>query len=215
MTKKDMHLHSKFSDGKDSIEKMTQAAIKFGYKEIAFTDHVRRDTKWLGKYIEEIKRVQKKYPNIKIYSGIEAKVINLRGDIDARSSFFKKIDLVLGVFHRIPKGEEIYFSKEEILNNKKLALEFWYRAIMKVLENKNVNIIAHPTAILKEYRIKLPNRVKEKIAKKAKKEGKIFEINKKFGVPNNKFIKILRKEKIKLIYGSDSHSVKELTKFIN
>ena len=59
MMKKDTHLHSKFSDGKNSIEEMVLTAIKLGLEEVAFTDHVRRDTKWLDKYAAEIKRVQK------------------------------------------------------------------------------------------------------------------------------------------------------------
>lgn len=212
MTKQDLHLHSDFSDGKNSIEEMTQLAIKLGLRKIAFADHVRKETKWLDRYVTEIKRVQKKYPEIIINSGIEVKVIDLDGNLDAQKDFFKKVDLVLVAFHRIPKGRENYLSKEEILANKKLALSFFYRAMMKVLENKNVNIIAHPTAILKLYKIRIPCLMKKKIARRANKFNKIFEINKKFKVPDRDFVKILKKHKIKLIYGSDSHSVSELRK---
>jgi len=208
-----MHLHSNFSDGENSIEEMTEAAIKLGLKQIAFTEHVRRSTKWLDKFVKEIKKVQKKIPQVKIYSGIEAKVTDLEGNIDAKKSFFKKVDLVLGAFHRIPKGRRVYLSEEEILVNKKLALSFWYRAMMKVLENKNVNIIAHPTAILKRYKIRLPNQIKEKIAKKTKKFKKTFEINKKFKVPDKTFLKILKDQKVNFVYGSDSHNVGELKQY--
>jgi len=213
MTKQDMHLHSNFSDGENSIEEMTKMAVKLGLKQITFTDHVRASTNWIDKYIKEIKLVQRKYPKIKIYSGIEAKVIDLEGNIDAKKSFFRKIDFVLAAFHRIPKGNRIYLSKEEIIKNKKIALNLWYKAMMKVLENKNVNIIAHPTSILKRYVIKLPKWMKEKIAKKAKKENKIFEISQKHKVPNKEFIKILKKQNVQFTYGSDSHSIKELKKY--
>ena len=208
-----MHLHSNFSDGENSIEEIAQATIKLGLKQIAFTDHVRRNTKWLNKYIEEIKRIQKKYPQIKIYSGIEAKVIDLKGNIDAKKEFFKKVDLVNGVFHRIPKGEEEYLSQEEILLDKRRAFELWYQAMMKLLENENVKIIGHPGVILKRYKIKFPNWAKEKIAKKTKRFNKIFEINKKFGVPDREFLKILKKNKVKFSYGSDSHSIEEFKKY--
>lgn len=212
MIKQDFHLHSNFSDGKNSIEEMTRLAIRLGLKQIAFTDHVRKETKWLNNYIAEIGRVQKRHPEIIINSGIEAKIIDLDGNLDARKDFFKKVDLVLAAFHRIPKGRENYLSKEEILTNKKLALSFFYRAMMKVLENKNVDIIAHPTAILKLYKIRTPYLMKKKIARQANKFNKIFEINKKFKVPDRDFIKTLKKHKIKLIYGSDSHSVNEFRK---
>ena len=44
----------------------------------------------------------------KIYSGIEAKAVDLEGNIDAREEFFHKVDLVLGSLHRIPDGKEKY-----------------------------------------------------------------------------------------------------------
>ena len=211
-----MHLHSNFSDfsdGERSMEEMTIEAIKLGLKQIVFTEHVRRSTEWVDKYVAEIKRIKKKYPQIKIYSGIEAKVIDLKGNIDAKKEFFKKVDLINGVFHRIPKGEEEYLSQEEILLDKRRAFELWYQAMMKLLENKNVKIIGHPGAILKRYKIKFPNWAKEKIAKKTKRFNKIFEINKKFGVPDREFLKILKKNKVKFSYGSDSHSIEEFKKY--
>jgi len=211
-----MHLHSNFSDfsdGERSMEEMTIEAIKLGLKQIVFTEHVRRSTEWVDKYVAEIKRIKKKYPQIKIYSGIEAKVIDLKGNIDAKKEFFKKVDLVNGVFHRIPKGEEEYLSQEEILLDKRRAFELWYQAMMKLLENENVKIIGHPGVILKRYKIKFPNWAKEKIAKKTKRFNKIFEINKKFGVPDREFLKILKKNKVKFSYGSDSHSIEEFKKY--
>ena len=206
----DTHLHSNFSDGKNSIEEMTRVAVKIGLKKIAFTDHVRRDTEYIDKFLKEIKRTQKKYPEIKIFSGIEAKVIDMEGNIDAKESFFKKVGLVLAAFHRIPKGEEIYFSKQEILRNKPIVFDFWYQAFLKVLENKNVDIIAHPCLILKRNEINLPKENKEIIAKKAKEYKKIFEINIMHKVPDKEFVKILQKNNVILTYGSDSHSVEDL-----
>jgi len=213
MIKEDIHLHSDFSDGEGSIEEMTLEAIKLGLKQIAFTEHVRRNTEWVDKYVAEIKRIKKKYPQIKVCSGIEAKVIDLKGNIDAKKEFFKKVDLVLGAFHRIPRGKEEYLEKEEILSDKKRTFELWYQAMMNLLENKNVDIIAHPTAILKKYGIRLPNRAKENIAKKAKRFNKTLEVNKKFKVPNREFLKILKKNKVKFSYGSDSHSIEEFKKY--
>ena len=66
MIKEDIHLHSNFSDGENSIEEMTKTAVRFRIKQIAFCDHVRKDTKWLDNFLAEIKKVQKKYPKIKI-----------------------------------------------------------------------------------------------------------------------------------------------------
>ena len=76
-----------------------------------------------------------------------------------------------------------------------------------------MNIIAHPTAILKRYKIRLPYWMKAKIAREAKKENKIFEINKKFKVPDKTFLKILKDQKVNFVDGSDSHNVGELKQY--
>ncbi|HJN62264.1 MAG TPA: PHP domain-containing protein [Candidatus Parcubacteria bacterium] len=213
MTNQDTHLHSKFSyDGENSIEEMVKTAIKLGLKEIAFTEHVEKNTKWVDKFVKEIKRVQRKYPQVKIYSGIEAKVIDLNGNIDATNKVFKKVDLVLGSFHRIPKAKEKYLVHEEILSDKKRALHLWYRAMIELQKNKNVDIIAHPTAMLKKYEIRLPNSMKKAIVKNAKKYKKVFEFNKKYKVPDKEFLSMLRKKKVKITYGSDSHNIKNFLK---
>lgn len=213
MTNQDMHLHSNFSDGENSVEEMVKTAVKLRLKQIAFTEHVRKNTEWLDKFAQKIKETQKKYPQIKIYSGIEAKVTDLDGHIDAEEEFFNKVDLVLGAFHRIPKGKEKYLSPEEILSDRKRALHLWYRAMIRLLKNKNVDIIAHPGSILKKYGIRLPNQMKQELARNAKRYQKTIEINSKHKVPDKEFLKILKNKKIKIVYGSDSHSTKELIKF--
>lgn len=209
--KMDLHLHSKFSDGENTIEEMVEKAIELGYDVIAITDHVRRTTDWLDDYIAEIELVRRKFPTIKIYSGIEAKVIDLEGNIDAQEWFYDKVDLVLSAFHRIPKGKDIYLTKDEIYADKSKALNLWYQGFMKVLENRNVDIIAHPTAILKKYGIDLPLDIKKELAKMVKKSGKIIELNTRYKVPDIQLFKLLLSEKdVCFSIGSDSHNIKDL-----
>ena len=42
----DMHTHTTFSDGLGSIQDNVAFATMTGLRELAFTDHVRRDTEW-------------------------------------------------------------------------------------------------------------------------------------------------------------------------
>jgi len=210
MIKEDIHLHSNFSDGENSLEEMTKEAIKLGCAKIAFTDHVRKETNWIKEYLKEIKRLKIKYKgNIKILAGIEASVINLSGDVDSPDNLPKGINFILGSFHRLPKRERIYFEPEEILADKKKALERWYLLMLNLLKNPLVKIIAHPTSLLDKYAIVLPEKLKQKISENAKLNNKIFEINLKYNCPDKEFISILQKNKVKLVYGSDSHSIEQ------
>ena len=208
--KMDMHLHSNFSDGKNTIEEMTSKSVELGYKHIAFTDHVWRTTDWLGRYVAEIDRIRAKYTSVNIHSGVEAKVLNLKGDVDAQESFFKKVGLILAAFHRIPDGKGGFLSRAEVLGDRDMALNLWCQAFMGVLENKNVHIIAHPTAALKRYGVDLPLEMKRSIARKTKRCGKILEANIRYQVPDDEFLAVLRAEGIPLSFGSDSHNIREL-----
>ncbi|MCD9024752.1 PHP domain-containing protein [Cohnella silvisoli] len=84
----DLHLHSNYSDGKNTPEEMIEAAIKIGYEAIALTDHVWKSSTWIPAYSAHLETLKKKYANkITLYSGIEAKVVSLEGDIDADLTF--------------------------------------------------------------------------------------------------------------------------------
>jgi len=207
----DMHIHTSFSDGENTPEEIVVEAIRLSYREIAITDHVRRTTDWLDEFCWEMDRLKQAYSTkIKLYSGIEAKVIDLNGEVDARPEFFGKTDLVLGAFHRIPKGEDEYLTHEEIAQDKQQTLRYWFQGMMKLLEHDSVDIIAHPTAILKVHGIMVPKELKRDIALKAAEYGKIFEVNIKYHVPDEEFIVFLKRYGVRLILGSDSHSVQEM-----
>ncbi len=210
--KSDMHLHSSFSDGRNTPEEIVVHAITIGYKQIAITDHVRRTTDWIDEFVVELERLKRVYAGrIKLYSGIEAKIINLNGEIDARPEFFSKVDLVLGAFHRIPKGQDEYFSADEIQRDKDKVLKCWFTGMIKLLENSNVNIIAHPTSILKANDILIPYNLKNTIAQKAAECHKIFEVNSKYQVPDKEFLRLLGVNKVRLCFGSDSHGIEEMS----
>jgi len=209
----DWHVHSTFSDGKNMPEEIVKTAIDSNLELIAITDHVNRQTNWLDKFVIEINRLKKKYENkIKILSGMEAKVIDLNGNIDARPAFFDKIDIILAAFHRIPTING-FLPKEQISERMNETLECWYKAMLAVLKNPNVDIIAHPTNLLCMYGIDIPFAMKKEIVKSASKNKKIFEINIKHKVPDEEFIKLLKKNNVLMVKGSDAHSIEELKKF--
>src|SRR5699024_249081 len=74
----DLHVHTTWSDGAQSIEEMIQDEQKRGYEYIAITDHSKflrvangLNEKRLRRQRDEIDRLNKKYPDIHIFAGIE------------------------------------------------------------------------------------------------------------------------------------------------
>ncbi|MBU0479033.1 DNA polymerase/3'-5' exonuclease PolX [bacterium] len=146
----DLHIHSNWSDGTNSIEEMAEAAIKRGYKYIAICDH----SKSLkiagglheGELIErqkEIDELNNKYKNFQILSGIELE-IHINGELDFSDDILESLNVVIGAIHT-------GFSQDEKVNTAR---------IIKAMENRNVDIIAHPTGRLlgkrEGYKIDIP-----------------------------------------------------------
>jgi histidinol phosphatase-like PHP family hydrolase len=145
----DNHLHTRFSDGKDSLHDMILTAIKLGYERITFTDHVRKNTDWLDAYVLEISNLRSEYSmDIDIGIGVEAKIINLCGDIDFNTKYKDKIDFVLAAIHRIPIGGDVFIHGSDV--HKYVISELFKcvkDAMFNALKNPIVDVLAHPFAL--------------------------------------------------------------------
>ena len=209
----DFHIHSNFSDGENSIEELVKAAINLNLDAIAITDHVRKESDWIDRYIEEIERLRTEYGDkIQIYSGIEAKAIDLEGDIDAKPEFFDKVDIVLGAIHRIPRARYQFLTPDEVKDNSE-TLTLWFTVIRSLIRNSDIGIIAHPGSYLKKSDIPIPIEMKKKLAMEARKHRKILEINLRHKTPDEEFLKLLEENEVTMVVGSDSHSVEDLYRF--
>ncbi|RLI70588.1 DNA polymerase III, partial [Candidatus Heimdallarchaeota archaeon] len=199
--KGDLHCHSKWSDGDNTIEEMAVAAKKLGLKYIAVTDHSPKLKIGHGlsesdviKKLTEIKKVNKKLKNFRVLSGTEVDILK-DGSLDYSDSLLKKIDIVVASVH----------SSFKMPRNKMTE------RIIKAMENKYVHIIGHPTGrILKErngYDIDF-----EKIIEAAKDTNTALEIN---CTPTRMdldpaYIRKAVENKVKLSIGTDAHNASEI-----
>lgn len=164
--KGDLHMHTTWSDGAESVEDMVLYAKSLGYQYIAITDHSKylrianglNETR-LRKQREEIERLKEKYQDIHILSGVEMDILP-DGSLDFSDDFLKELDIVIAAIHSS-------FNQSEADIMKRL-----YTA----LENPNVNIIAHPTGRLigrrPGYKVNM-----EELLLKAKETNTALELN--------------------------------------
>ncbi|WML46405.1 DNA polymerase/3'-5' exonuclease PolX [Neobacillus sp. PS3-40] len=136
--KGDLHMHSTWSDGANSIADMAEACRNRGYQYMAITDHSRflkvangLTPERLVKQREEIKQLNEKYDDFMILSGIEMDILP-DGTLDYDDELLEGIDIVIASIH-----SAFTQPKEKIMGRLKMALE-----------NKHVDIIAHPTGRL-------------------------------------------------------------------
>jgi len=198
--KGDLHCHSDWDGGENTIEEMAEAAQNMGYEYIGIADHTKflriehgLDEKSLALQRKEIDKINFKFQisnlKFKILQGCEVNILN-DGSLDIKDEALEKLDFVIAGVHSSFK-----ITKNEMTER-----------IIKAMKNPNVDIISHPTGrILKrrdEYQIDF-----DEILKVAKETGTILEIN---SYPerldlNDKNIRRAKEFGVKMIINTDSH----------
>jgi DNA polymerase (family 10) len=101
----DLHMHSTWSDGRDSIRRMARAAQRLGYEYVAITDHSERamaSRRLLALEIpiqrEEIDRVRAEIPGLRVLHGVEVDILE-DGSLDFGDEDLAQFDFVLASLH--------------------------------------------------------------------------------------------------------------------
>jgi DNA polymerase (family 10)/putative hydrolase len=190
----DWHIHTNYTDGKNTIADYCHQAIKNRLKLIAFTEHVNQNLTYdFDKFISDARSAKEKF-NLKILYGCEAKVLDLNGTLNAPEDILKKCELVLGVFHSFP-----YNDKQNYL-----------KALKNMLKNPYVDVWAHPT-LFTLNKFKLTKDEVDEVIQCCMQNNVLIEKNVKYNVPDRQCMKVIKK-KWKFTLGSDAHNISELLK---
>ena len=197
----DLHVHSTYSDGVNSIEEMVNAAEKIGYDYIGITDHSQSLKVANGVSIEDvkkkcdhIKKINKK-SNITVLCGTECDILK-----DGRLDY---PDETLNLFDYVGIGIHSLFKMD-----KKQATH----RILTALDNPHVTFLAHPTCRMIGHREGFDLDM-DKLFEKAVETNTYLEIN---AFPdrldlNDINIKHAKEKGVQFIIGSDSHSIQHLS----
>jgi len=193
--KGDTHIHTKWSDGANSIEEIANYAINLGYEYIVITDHYRLkiahglDKKRILKQIKEINKINSKFEKFRIFTGVEANILE-DGSIDVPKEIAKKLDFVIAAIH-----SKFSLPKDKQTNR-----------IIKAIENPYVKVIAHPTGRLIFKRNPIDINM-EKVFECAAKNDTFMEINSSMDRLdlNDSNIRLAKKMNVKFVIGTDAH----------
>lgn len=161
--KGNLHTHTRYSDGENTIRELVKKSIEFGYSYLGISDHSKTasyanglSVNNLKKQCDEIDKLNKEFDKIRILKGIECDILP-DGSLDYDENILKSLDFVIGAIHS---------------NFKKKVTQ----RMEKALENPYLTVLAHPTGRLiskrEGYDVDLGS-----VLDKANKEGKILEIN--------------------------------------
>ena len=151
--KGDLHCHTTYSDGRDTLEQMALAARDRGYGYLAITDHPR------GTFAEqdlEIDALNERLTPFRLLKGIEVN-IRIDGSLSLPDDVLAERDWVIASLHAA-------FDRNPT------------ERVLTAMENPHVDMIGHLTA--RKINIRPPADVKfERVVEKALETGTFLEIN--------------------------------------
>lgn len=234
MEKKDLHIHTVYSDGANTPEEMVKSAIERGMSMIGFSDHsytsfdmsycMKKDM--ICKYRREIRMLKEKYRNdITVLCGIEQDYYS-----DEKND---KYDYVIGSVHYIKCGDEyvpvdedaqtLITASEKYFNGDIYSLaEAYYNIVSDVVSKTKADIIGHFDLISK-FNEKMPLfdetdmryvTAWQRAADKLLQTEAVFEINTgaisrgytTVPYPSRNIIEYIKERGGRFIMSSDSHS---------
>jgi DNA polymerase (family 10) len=197
----DLHVHTKETDGRNSLEEMVEAAREMGYQYVAITNHTKQvrvarglDAKGMAKLINKIERLNDKIMGIMILKSGEVDILE-DGSLDLPDDILKEFDLTVCAVH----------SKFNLSREKQTE------RIIRAMDNPYFNILAHPSGRLINERE--PYEVDVGGLMKAARERRCFmELN---AHPDRLDLtdgdcKMAKEMGIKVVISTDAHSTSDL-----
>lgn len=200
--KGDLHMHSTWSDGNETIQAMAEAMEARGYAYACLTDHSKSlrvatglSEERLLRQLEEVARVNARFTDFTLYSGVEMDILP-DGSLDYSDEILKQLDFVIASIH-----SSFSQSKGQIM--KRLA---------NACRNPYVRLIAHPTGRLLGKRRGYPVDV-EALIRLAKETGTALELNSNRNRLDlsAKWVRKAQQAGVKIAIDTDSHSKKMMS----
>ena len=202
MQKFDFHTHTLYSDGECLASSIAEAAEASGLAAVAITDHgpelsVGIDPAKIPLMLQDIKSARED-ANILVLAGMQANVVNIDGAIDLDDEVIKKLDILVIGLHTLGAP-----TQEELAKN-------YFLAIMNAMRNNRVDVIAHPFRLHNNLAPYLSPEDIDEFVKLAAEKGVAIEINSKYRVPSEEFLRACVREGVKLSIGTDAHTTAEV-----
>ena len=197
----DLHIHTKETDGRHTLEEMVEASVDRGYEYVAVTNHSKHvtvarglDAQGMTTLIRKIDHLKEKTKKITILKSAEVDILE-GGSLDLPDKILKELDLTVCAVHY-----KFNLSKEKQTER-----------IIRAMDNPHFNILAHPSGRLinerEPYEVDM-----EKLMKAALERGCFFELN---AHPDRLdltdiYCKMAKEMGLKVAISTDAHSTGDL-----
>jgi DNA polymerase (family 10) len=197
----DLHCHTSSTDGRDTLKTMATAARELGYRYLAISDHTQHlkvadglDVNRLSRQLAAIDRLNDKPGRFRLLKSAEVDILE-DGSLDLPDEILSKLDLVVCAVH-------YGFG----LSRKRQT-----ERIIRAMDNRYMNILAHPSGRLLGRREAYPVDM-ERLMEAALERGCFLEVN---AQPDRLDLsdsdcKMAKDIGLKLAISTDAHSARQL-----
>ena len=197
----DLHVHTRATDGRNSLEDMAEAARDFGYEYLGVTDHTQNltmvhglDPDRLARQIDEIDEINSRISGVTLLKGTEVDILE-DGKLDLPDWILARLDFCVCSIH----------------TKFKLSREKQTERVLRAMDNPNFTIFGHPSGRLigsrSAYELDM-----DRILHRARDRGCLLELNSQ---PDRLDIddvtcKAARDMGIKVVISTDAHRTVDL-----
>lgn len=200
----DMHMHSTYTDGEGSIDRIIEVAEQRGLKRIAFTDHVRKQSTYVGSYFDHIERLSS-HSKVELVKGVEAKVDNFNGDVDVSEEVRLRADIVIASVHRFPLGRNLYAASKF---EKGIAQNIELDLALATVKARACDVLGHPGGMSLANHKEFPLEYFEELIKACRESDIVFEVSSAYHKSvAGQLIPLLQKYNPLVSFSSDAHTL--------
>ncbi len=131
----DLHMHTRESDGRATLEEMAEAARELGYEYIAITDHSKSlamanglDEKRAVEFARRVREYNRRNGAVHVFAGLECD-IKRDGSMDLSEEALAELDFVVGSVHSY-----MNIDPREMTDR-----------LLRALESPSLRVLGHPT----------------------------------------------------------------------
>jgi DNA polymerase (family 10) len=197
----DLHMHTRETDGRASLEEMAAACKALGYGYIAITDHSKAlamanglDERRAVEFAHRVRELNRDNLGIRVFSGLECDILR-DGTLDLETSALEELEFVIGSIHSFMSLEP-----NEMTDRLMRALEC---PALRVLGHLTGRMLLHRDSYSFDFDL---------VATEAARRGVWLEIN---ASPERldiygQFIRTAKSKGCKFTISTDAHSTKHL-----
>lgn len=210
--RQDMHVHSTFSDGANSIAENVAEAEARGLTELTCVDHVRRATDWVPAYVAAVEQARTE-TSLTLHCGIEAKLLDTSGALDLPADI-AGVDRIYAADHQVPLADgphnprSVRAALEQGELDRDAVLDALLTSTANAVARHERVVIAHLFSVLPKLGLDERDVPLERIAMladAAAAHGALIEVDERWRCPSARTVRPFVERGVPLLLSTDSH----------